>query len=147
MLSTAYRLRLESICRCIANNEEVPLEDMIWAEKLAKAHTLARDWLNKARRQASQDIQEGSMDDFMNKMGLGDPTHLITKRGLMVPMKSLIGFNVINPMIGGNVTEKITPQTYEKMNEEFIEEGLSFRIIVPTQEQIDDWIERSRNVD
>ena len=73
MLSTAYRLRLESICRCIANNEEVPLEDMIWAEKLAKAHTLARDWLNKARRQASQDIQEGSMDDFMNKMGLGDP--------------------------------------------------------------------------
>ena len=57
MLSTAYRLRLESICRCIANNEEVPLEDMIWAEKLAKAHTLARDWLNKARRQASQDIE------------------------------------------------------------------------------------------
>ena len=46
---------------------------MIWAEKLAKAHTLARDWLQKARRQASQDIQEGSMEDFMNKMGLGDP--------------------------------------------------------------------------
>ena len=52
MLSTAYRLRLESICQCIANKEEVPLEDMIWAEKLAKAHTTARDWLNKARRQA-----------------------------------------------------------------------------------------------
>ena len=34
---------------------------------------IAREWLNKARRQASQDIQEGSMDDFMNKMGLGDP--------------------------------------------------------------------------
>ena len=51
MLSTQYRLRLESICRCIANKEEVPLEDMIWAEKLAKAHTLARDWLQKARRQ------------------------------------------------------------------------------------------------
>ena len=74
MLSTAYRLRLESICRCIANNEPVPLEDMIWAEKLAKAHTLARDWMNKARRQASNpDMQEGSMDDFMNRMGLGDP--------------------------------------------------------------------------
>ena len=39
MLSTQYRLRLESICRCIANKEQVPLEDMIWAEKLAKAHT------------------------------------------------------------------------------------------------------------
>ena len=73
MLSTAYRLRLEGICTKIANKEDVPLEDMIWAEKLAKRYTTARDWLNKARRQASQDIQEGSMDDFMNKMGLGDP--------------------------------------------------------------------------
>ena len=73
------------------------------------------------------------------------PTHPITKRGLMVQMKSLIGFNVINLMIGDNVTEKITPETYEKMNEEFIEEGLAFRIIVPTQEQIDDWIERSND--
>ena len=42
-------------------------------------------------------------------------------------------------MIGDNVTEKITPETYEKMNEEFEEEGLAFRIIVPTQEQIDNW--------
>ena len=62
-------------------------------------------------------------------------------------MKSLIGFNVINQMIGGNVTEKITPETYKKMNEEFIEDGLAFSIIVPTQEQIDDWIERGKNVD
>ena len=46
---------------------------MIWAEKLAKAHTLARDWLQQARRQASQDIEEGSIEDFMNRMGLGDP--------------------------------------------------------------------------
>ncbi len=35
--------------------------------------------------------------------------------------------------------DKITPETYEKMNEEFEEEGLAFRIIVPTQEQIDEW--------
>ncbi len=54
-------------------------------------------------------------------------------------MKSLIGFNVINLMIGDNVTEKITPETYEKMNREFEEEGLAFRIIVPTQEEIDEW--------
>ena len=72
MLSTQYRLRLEGICRKIANNEIVELPDMIWAEKLAKAHTTARDWLNKARRQ-SKGIEEGSGDDFMNKMGLGDP--------------------------------------------------------------------------
>jgi hypothetical protein len=73
MLSTQYRLRLEFICKRIANKEEVKLEDMVWAEKLAKRHTTARDWLNKARRHAAMDIQEGSMDDFMNKMGLGDP--------------------------------------------------------------------------
>ena len=54
-------------------------------------------------------------------------------------MRSLTGSNKTNLMIGDNVTEKITPETYEKMNEEFEEEGLAFRIIVPTQEQIDDW--------
>ena len=54
-------------------------------------------------------------------------------------MKLLIGFNAINLMIGDNVTEKITPETYEKMNREFEEEGLAFRIIVPTQEKIDEW--------
>ena len=75
-------------------------------------------------------------------------------------MKLLIGFKEINPMTGGNVTEdiivnmdggvggswkvnKITPETYEKMNEEFEEEGLAFRINVPTQEQIDKWMEES----
>jgi len=73
MLSTKYRLRLEFICKKIANKEEVQLDDMIWAEKLAKVHTTAKDWLNKARRQAAQDIEEGTIDDFMNKMGLGDP--------------------------------------------------------------------------
>ena len=36
MLSTQYRLRLEGICRKIANNEPVELSDMIWAEKIAK---------------------------------------------------------------------------------------------------------------
>ena len=32
--------------------------------------------------------------------------------------------------------EKITPETYIKMNEEFEREGTAFRIIVPTQEEI-----------
>ena len=73
MLSTAYRLRLEFICKCIANNEEVKLDDMVWAQKLAKANTTAYEMLKKARRQSSQEIEEGSMDDFMNRMGLGDP--------------------------------------------------------------------------
>ena len=47
-------------------------------------------------------------------------------------------------MTGDNVTEfeKITPETYEKMNEEFEEEDMACRIIVPTQEQIDEWRKR-----
>ena len=74
MLSTQYRLRLEGICRKISLREDVDLSDMIWAEKLAKANTTAREWLKKARRAAANpDMQEGSMDDFMNRMGLGDP--------------------------------------------------------------------------
>ena len=54
-------------------------------------------------------------------------------------MKLWIGSKEINLTTGGNVTEKITPETYEKMNEEFEEEGMAFRIIVPTQEEIDNW--------
>jgi|TARA_B100000900_G_C20421031_1_gene650954 hypothetical protein len=73
MLSTQYRLRLEFICKCIANGEEVKLDDMVWAQKLAKANTTANEMLRKARRQGAQDIEEGSLDDFMNRMGLGDP--------------------------------------------------------------------------
>ena len=72
MLSTQYRLRLEAICKKIARNQPVDLPDMIWAEKLSKANTTARNWLQQARRQ-SRGIEEGSVDDFMNRMGLGDP--------------------------------------------------------------------------
>ena len=72
MLSTQYRLRLEFICKCIANGEEVKFDDMVWAQKLAKANTTANEMLKKARRQSAQDIQEGSIDDFCNRMGLGD---------------------------------------------------------------------------
>tara|TARA_B100000927_G_scaffold290461_1_gene289376 strand:- start:4226 stop:4540 length:315 start_codon:yes stop_codon:yes gene_type:complete len=73
MLSTAYRLRLEGICKLIANKKEVPLEDMVWAEKLAKSHTTAHKWLRQARQAAFIEIEEGSTDDFLNRMGLGDP--------------------------------------------------------------------------
>ena len=52
------------------------------------------------------------------------------------------GLEETNLMIGGNVTEKITPETYEKMNKEFEEEDLAFRIKVPTQEEIDEWRQR-----
>jgi len=73
MLSTQYRLRLEEICRKIVLGETVELSDMIWAEKLAKSNTTAATWLRKARRKAENpDMVDGSMDDFMNQLDLGD---------------------------------------------------------------------------
>ena len=73
MLSTEYRLRLEFICQRIATNQEVALDEMIWANKLAKANRSAGELLRRARRQSRNDIQEGGIDDFLNRMDLGDP--------------------------------------------------------------------------
>jgi len=74
MLSTQYRLRLESICEKIVKGESVELSEMIWAEKLAKANRSAATLLRQARRRASNpDMQEGGLDDFMNALDLGDP--------------------------------------------------------------------------
>ena len=72
---------------------------------------------NKARRQASQDIQEGTTDDFMNKMGLGDPDPSNHKTGFDGADEIVDWFKEINLMTGGNVTEKqVTWWTY-LMNE------------------------------
>ena len=72
MLSSQYRLRLEGICKKIALHEEVSLEDMIWAEKLAKANRSAATILRQARRKAENpDMQEGDMDDFLNQLDIG----------------------------------------------------------------------------
>ena len=74
MLSTKYRQRLEFICDRIAKGEEVQLEDMIWASKLAKANHSANEMLRKARRIAKNpDMPEGGIDDFMTQMGIGEP--------------------------------------------------------------------------
>ena len=68
MLSTQYRLRLEFICKRIATNDDVKLDDMVWAQKLAKANTTANDMLKMASRHAAQYIEEGSMDDFKSPL-------------------------------------------------------------------------------
>mgnify|MGYP001248860152 CR=1 FL=1 len=74
MLSTEYRKRLEFICSRIVNNQEVKLEDMIWAEKLAKANRSAGELLRRARRLShNPEMQADSLDGFMNAMDLGDP--------------------------------------------------------------------------
>lgn len=72
MLSTQYRLRLEGICNKISLHEEVSLEDMIWAEKLAKANRSAATILRQARRKAENpEMQEGDLDDFLNQLDIG----------------------------------------------------------------------------
>ena len=82
MLSTQYRKRLEFICARIAKGEEVKLEDMIWATKLAKANRSAGEMLRLARRVAKNpDMTKGGMDDFMTRMDLGDPDPSNHKKG------------------------------------------------------------------
>ena len=72
MLSTQYRLRLEAICQKISLQEEVSLEDMIWAEKLAKVNRTAGTMLRQARRKAENpNMQKGDLDDFLNQLDIG----------------------------------------------------------------------------
>ena len=78
MLSTEYRLRMEFICKRIADREQVKLEDMIWANKLAKANTSARGMLKTAQR-----ISIDPTDTFSNQLNLGDPQN--EKRGFSDP--------------------------------------------------------------
>ena len=80
MLSTAYRLRLVDICKSIAAGQEVGLEDMIWAEKLAKANTSARGMLQSARRLASSDD-----DSFLKYLNIGNSDSRKHKRGFDSP--------------------------------------------------------------
>ena len=70
MLSTKYRLRLESICKDIASGTEVTLEDMIWANKLAKANTSARGMMSQARSLATD--EDGSCLKYLD-IGDSDP--------------------------------------------------------------------------
>ena len=76
MLSTAYRLRLVDICKSIAAGTEVSIDDMIWAQKLAKANTSARGMLQSARRLATSDD-----DSFLKHLNIGDPDSRKHKRG------------------------------------------------------------------
>ena len=80
MLSTQYRLRLEGICKSIASGTEVSIDDMIWAQKLAKANTSARGMLNKARRMSTNPDES-----FLNQLNIGDPDSTNHKRGFNDP--------------------------------------------------------------
>tara|TARA_B100000925_G_scaffold178398_1_gene134626 strand:+ start:452 stop:751 length:300 start_codon:yes stop_codon:yes gene_type:complete len=80
MLSTAYRLRLEGICKSIAAGTEVSIDDMIWAQKLSKANTSARGMLATARRMSTN-----PNDSFLNNLNIGDPDSSNHKRGFGSP--------------------------------------------------------------
>ena len=80
MLSTQYRLRLEGICKSIAAGSEVCIEDMIWAQKLAKANTSARGMLRAARR-----MNINPNDSFLNNLNIGDPDSSQHIRGFQNP--------------------------------------------------------------
>lgn len=76
MLSTAYRLKLENICDKIIKGETVELSEMIWAEKLAKANRSAATMLRQARRRAENpNMQEDSLDSFLNDLDIGGIGH------------------------------------------------------------------------
>ena len=82
MLSTAYRVRLQEICDRIVKQEEVSLEDIIWAEKLGRANRSAGTILRQARRKAANpDMTEDSLDGFLNALDLGDPDPTNHKTG------------------------------------------------------------------
>ena len=76
MLSTKYRLRLVGICKAIAAGQEVSLDDMIWAEKLAKANTSARGMLGSARRLKTDDDST-----FLKYLNIGDSDSRKHRRG------------------------------------------------------------------
>jgi predicted lactoylglutathione lyase len=74
MLSTEVRQKVEFICQRIAKGEEVQFKDMEWIQKWAKSNHSVDAMLRKARREGIHGaFQEGTLDDFMQKMDLGDP--------------------------------------------------------------------------
>lgn len=91
MLSTAYRLRLEEICEKIINGRSVELNDMIWAEKLAKANRTAATMLRQARRKAANpEMEEDSLDGFLNALDIGGIGH---------EGKGISGFNSVDDIV------------------------------------------------
>lgn len=76
MLSTKYRLKLESICNKIINREPVDLQEMIWAEKLAKVNRSASTMLRQARRKSENpEMTQDSLDGFLNALDIGGIGH------------------------------------------------------------------------
>jgi hypothetical protein len=84
-------MRLEEICKKIVNGESVELNQMIWAEKLAKANRTAGTMLRQARRKAANpDMVEDSLDGFLNALDIGGIGH---------EGKGISGFNSVDDIV------------------------------------------------
>jgi len=81
MLSTDTRLKLEDIAARIAGGLDVSLSEMQWAQKWSDHNRSAAAILRKARRRAiNGEPAEGSIDELMDGLDIGDPdpsNHLI----------------------------------------------------------------------
>ena len=83
MLSTQTRLRLEDIAARIAGGLNVTFEEMQWAQKWSEHNRSAAAIMRKARRRAiNGEPAEGSIDELLDGLDLGDPdpsTHLTSE--------------------------------------------------------------------
>jgi hypothetical protein len=76
VLSHSYRIKLEEICNRIAKHEEVGLDDIMWAQKLAAHNAHAATILRRARRKAENpEMTEDSLDGFLNALDIGGIGH------------------------------------------------------------------------
>jgi hypothetical protein len=76
VLSHSYRIRLEGICNKIAIGEEVSLDEMIWANKLAAHNASAAKIMRQARRKAENpEMTEDNLDGFLNALDIGGIGH------------------------------------------------------------------------
>jgi hypothetical protein len=80
VISTKLRLQLEEICQKIEFGQEVSFSDMTLIQKCANSNRTAYDMLQRARRRATQGtFHEGSLDEFLDIMNIGNPdpqTHI-----------------------------------------------------------------------
>jgi hypothetical protein len=106
MLSTQYRLKLENICNRIASHQEVSLDEMVWAEKLAKANRSAATILRQARRRAENpDMTEDSLDGFLNALDIG---------GLGNERFGISGFNSVDDIVDFFSEDRDKPEDWRQ---------------------------------
>lgn len=74
MLSTQTRLKVEFLCKRIERGEPVELTDITWLQKWAASNRSVHEMVSRARRRAATgELPEGSLDELLDGLNLGDP--------------------------------------------------------------------------